>query len=340
MVGVWPAPWLSSKTAYYYLTLLAVRRRRSLLLWRAALLALRLRAARGARLAAARRGDRHRRARQQWAAFALAGLAAGLAGALYAFSKGSISPETLAHPALGGRPGDGAAGRHPDPHRPGLGRGALHLAAGRGRAQHRLLARGDRRRRSSRWCSPSRRASPACRCGWQARERMSRARGHGARASPSAACRPSRDVSFAVAAGELLALIGPNGAGKTTCFNMLNGQLAARRGRDALRGPRIAGLRAAQRSGGSASGRTFQITATFGSMTVRENVQMALLSHHRRLALAAVSLGTRLRDEADALLEQVGMRDAGRAALRGARLRRPEARRARDGAGQRARGCC
>ena len=49
------------------------------------------------------------------------------------------------------------------------------------------------------------------------------------------------DVSFAVAAGELVALIGPNGAGKTTCFNLVNGQLAP----DA--GTRHAGRRAHRR---------------------------------------------------------------------------------------------
>jgi branched-chain amino acid transport system ATP-binding protein len=114
------------------------------------------------------------------------------------------------------------------------------------------------------------------------------------------------DVSFSVAAGELLALIGPNGAGKTTCFNMLNGQIAPDAGTVAFEGRSLRGLRPRQiwRLG---VGRTFQITATFASMTVRENVQMALLSHHRGLSSFA-SLATRAHvAEADALLERVGM---------------------------------
>jgi branched-chain amino acid transport system ATP-binding protein len=91
--------------------------------------------------------------------------------------------------------------------------------------------------------------------------------------------RAVNNVSFTVEAGELLALIGPNGAGKSTCFNMLNGQLRPDAGSIRLAGRDILGLqpRDVWRLG---VGRTFQITATFSSMTVRENVQMALLSHH------------------------------------------------------------
>ncbi len=51
------------------------------------------------------------------------------------------------------------------------------------------------------------------------------------------------DVSFAIEAGELLALIGPNGAGKSTCFNMLNGQLAPDAGIVRLGDRDIVGLR-------------------------------------------------------------------------------------------------
>ncbi|MBN9515466.1 MAG: ABC transporter ATP-binding protein [Alphaproteobacteria bacterium] len=116
------------------------------------------------------------------------------------------------------------------------------------------------------------------------------------------------DVSFAVAAGEMLALIGPNGAGKSTCFNMLNGQLSPDAGIVRLEGRDIVGLRprAIWRLG---VGRTFQITATFASLSVRENVQMALYSHTGRLRSLLQRFGAAFRPEADALLEQVGMLD-------------------------------
>jgi branched-chain amino acid transport system ATP-binding protein len=116
-----------------------------------------------------------------------------------------------------------------------------------------------------------------------------------------------RRVSFGVAPGELVALIGPNGAGKTTCFNMVTGQLAPDAGEILLEGRSIAGLppRHIWRRG---VGRTFQVTATFGSMSVRENVQMALLSRDRRLHQFWNASGF-CPKEADALLERVGMRE-------------------------------
>jgi branched-chain amino acid transport system ATP-binding protein len=114
------------------------------------------------------------------------------------------------------------------------------------------------------------------------------------------------DVSFALEAGELLALIGPNGAGKSTCFNMLNGQFPPDRGTIHFDGRDIAGLTPRQiwRLG---VGRTFQITATFGSMTVLENVQMVLLSMHRRLGSLWRKVARLHVDEAMALLARVGM---------------------------------
>lgn len=120
-------------------------------------------------------------------------------------------------------------------------------------------------------------------------------------------------VSFSLAETEILALIGPNGAGKSTCFNMLNGQIRPDVGAIRLFGRDIVGLppRAVWRLG---VGRTFQVTATFGSMTVLENVQVALLSHHRRLRALIPYAGRLYRDEALALLQRVGMADqAGRA---------------------------
>jgi len=113
-------------------------------------------------------------------------------------------------------------------------------------------------------------------------------------------------VSFAVAAGEAVALIGPNGAGKTTCFNMIGGQMAPDAGRIEFKGRNIAGW-PAHKIWRLGLGRTFQVAATFPSLTVRENVQMALVSHRGR-ALNLLSPVRRLyAAEADALLERVGM---------------------------------
>jgi len=115
-------------------------------------------------------------------------------------------------------------------------------------------------------------------------------------------------VDFDLGEGELLALIGPNGAGKTTCFNMLNGQLRPDAGSVTLLGEQLVGLhpRKIWRLG---VGRTFQITQTFASMTVRENVQMALISRRRELFHLWRPAAKRHRDDADALLEKVDMAD-------------------------------
>ena len=115
-----------------------------------------------------------------------------------------------------------------------------------------------------------------------------------------------RDVSFAVGASEMVAVIGPNGAGKTTLFNLVNGQLAPDAGTVTLLGQRIEGLpsRTIARAG---IGRTFQIAATFASMSVRENVQIALAAHageQYRVGARATDIHVR---EADALLERVGL---------------------------------
>src|SRR6202166_543403 len=115
-----------------------------------------------------------------------------------------------------------------------------------------------------------------------------------------------RGVSFALHAGEILALIGPNGAGKSTCFDMLNGQTIPGSGRINLLGQDTAGKkpRAIWRLG---VGRTFQITATFPTMTVRENIQVALVSYHAKLFRMWSSTPKFAQAEANRLLELVGM---------------------------------
>jgi branched-chain amino acid transport system ATP-binding protein len=122
-------------------------------------------------------------------------------------------------------------------------------------------------------------------------------------------------VSLALARGEIRALIGPNGAGKTTLFNMLTGQLRPDHGDVFFNGTPLTGLppHAVWRRGIS---RTFQITATFGSLTALENVQVARLSHARRTYSMTTRASRLETGAAHALLELVGLGGcAGRAAF-------------------------
>jgi len=114
------------------------------------------------------------------------------------------------------------------------------------------------------------------------------------------------DVSFELDRGQIIALIGPNGAGKSTCFNLLNGQIRPDSGAVLFNGTEIIGLKPRQiwKLG---VGRTFQVPETYGSMTVRENVQMVFLSKHDGLFDARRRVKRLFLAEATALLDRVGM---------------------------------
>ncbi len=121
------------------------------------------------------------------------------------------------------------------------------------------------------------------------------------------------EVSFTLAPGEMLALIGPNGAGKSTLFNLVNGQLKVDSGTVQFKGESLHGL-SPQSIWRRGIARTFQIPETFASLTVLENVQMAMLSHDRRLLNLWRSAGQYQAPQALLLLEQVGMADQAKSA--------------------------
>jgi ABC-type branched-subunit amino acid transport system ATPase component len=119
--------------------------------------------------------------------------------------------------------------------------------------------------------------------------------------------RAVKEVSLSLNAGELLALIGPNGAGKTTCFNMLMGQIPPSSGTILFAGLDItrAPTREIWRLG---VGRTFQIAAAFRSLTVAENVAVALTSVAKKSFQLFAAPSASTRQQSIALLEQVGLR--------------------------------
>jgi branched-chain amino acid transport system ATP-binding protein len=118
-------------------------------------------------------------------------------------------------------------------------------------------------------------------------------------------------VDLTVPAGDLRAIIGPNGAGKTTLFNLITGDLAHDSGQIYVRGEEVSGL-APQDLCRRGLGRTFQVTSIFRRLTVLENVQTALLTHHRRHYDILRPARRLYRDAAVGLLDRVGL--AGQAA--------------------------
>ena len=230
ILGIWPQAPFDSRPAFYLMTLAVVVA--GVLLLRRFLFApfgYAMRAGRDSPLRAEAIGINVKRV--HWIGFAIAGTFGGIAGGIFAFAKGTISPDVagvsrsidaMVMVLLGGI--QTLTG-------PIVGAAVFTCPAGQCHAPDRVLAR------------PSGRGDPAAGAGVPRRHRRRAEQAAGgaekARMSILSVRNLSKafggvhavdDVSFDVGEGEFLALIGPNGAGKSTCFNMINGQLAPDRG--------------------------------------------------------------------------------------------------------------
>ena len=129
----------------------------------------------------------------------------------------------------------------------------------------------------------------------------------------------SRDVTFSLASGDRVALIGPNGAGKTTLVNLVSGAEPLTSGRILLNGQDISKLSIAARVNRGLV-RTFQVTRLFASLTVAQNVALAILQRERmtRACFSAVAQASSIHAECRERLDTLGL--AGLAGLPAARL--------------------
>jgi branched-chain amino acid transport system ATP-binding protein len=119
-----------------------------------------------------------------------------------------------------------------------------------------------------------------------------------------------RDAAIALHHGELHAVIGPNGAGKTTLVNMLSGELRPTVGRILLDGRDVAG-EPAWRTTHLGIGRSFQRTDIFSSLTVLENVRLAVQAVSPiRNPFKRLESQPELLERARATLHRVGLSDA------------------------------
>lgn len=119
-------------------------------------------------------------------------------------------------------------------------------------------------------------------------------------------------VDLTVDQGQIACIIGPNGAGKSTTFNLLTGHLRPTRGRVFFRDRDITGL-TPHTICLLGIGRSFQRTNIFPRLTVFENVQVAVLSHHKKSLNMFTPASKLVQDETYAILEDVGLADEAQA---------------------------
>jgi branched-chain amino acid transport system ATP-binding protein len=119
-----------------------------------------------------------------------------------------------------------------------------------------------------------------------------------------------RDVDLQVFPGDRQAIIGPNGAGKTTLFNVITGILSATSGQVRLFGQDVTRWPSHRRTA-LGMARTFQITSLFPSLTVLDNVLLAItgLRASKYVMWRFQSSDRRVYDKAHRLLDQAGYRD-------------------------------
>lgn len=114
-------------------------------------------------------------------------------------------------------------------------------------------------------------------------------------------------VSFAVSAGECVALIGPNGAGKSTCFACIAGQYQPTSGQMVWADQALNKRSSAARLQHGVA-RTFQVAQVFEALTVLQNVQLALQARQGWTVISAFKkLALQSREEAYALLEKTSL---------------------------------
>ena len=83
------------------------------------------------------------------------------------------------------------------------------------------------------------------------------------------------NLNFTIGRGEILGLVGPNGSGKTTCINVISGLYPPDSGDIRFEGRAIGGL-PSHRLVHAGINRTFQVPRPFLSLSVRQNVEIAL----------------------------------------------------------------